>query len=101
MFKKVARSTPFWRRATHEQDMTAITLPDELWDIDQLAAYLKVGRRYVYRLTSEGRIRFNTLGGQLRFDPRDVAAFLANEAVRPGEPVLRPKRGRPRAAART
>lgn len=77
--------------------MATTVLPDELWDIDELADYLKVGRRYVYRLTSERRIRFHRIGGQLRFDPRDVAAFLANSAVHPPEPSTARRRGRPRA----
>lgn len=76
--------------------MAPTVLPDELWTIDELAAYLDMGRRYVYRLTSERRIRFYKIGNQLRFDPRDVAAFVANSAVHPPEPSTARRRGRPR-----
>ena len=58
----------------------------ELWDIDPLAAYLGVGRRFVYRLTEQRRIRFVSVGGKLRFNSVDVAAYLAHESrgrVRP------------------
>jgi excisionase family DNA binding protein len=46
----------------------------ELWDAERLAAYLDVSKHYVYRLTSEHRIRFVRVGKCLRFRPEDVAA---------------------------
>jgi excisionase family DNA binding protein len=52
----------------------------ELWAIDRLASYLGVGRRFIYRLTEEHRIRFVRVGGKLRFDPADVADYLRSEA---------------------
>jgi excisionase family DNA binding protein len=60
--------------------MDQIAALPELWDIDRLAAYLGVGRRFVYRLTEQRRIRFLRVGGKLRFDPADVADYLAREA---------------------
>jgi excisionase family DNA binding protein len=73
----------------------AAELP-ELWDIDRLAAYLGVGRRFVYRLTEERRIRFFRVGGKLRFDPADVADYLARESQEvTSEPDRRRRSGRP------
>lgn len=83
--------------------MATSTPPSELWDIDQLAEYLGTGRRFIYRLTHERRIRFHRVGKQLRFDPADVAAYLDSEAVDvSGRDIAPPKRrpGRPRATAR-
>lgn len=58
--------------------MSTTALP-ELWDIDRLAAYLGVGHRFIYRLTSEGRIRYRHVGGRLRFEPSDIEAYLQRE----------------------
>lgn len=53
----------------------AVDLP-ELWTATQLAEYLGVGRRFVYRLTEERRIPFCKMGGELRFRAADVVAFV-------------------------
>lgn len=82
---------------------TATLPPEELWSVEQLAEYLGTGKRFVYRLTSEGRIRFNRIGKSLRFDPADVAEFLEREKCGPpsapaaGAAASSGSRGRPRA----
>ena len=53
----------------------------ELWDAARLAGYLGVTKHYVYRLTSEHRIRFVRVGKCLRFRPDDVAVWLDSQAV--------------------
>ncbi|MCB1032130.1 MAG: helix-turn-helix domain-containing protein, partial [Acidimicrobiales bacterium] len=53
--------------------MSTPTLPEELWDIERLAEFLGASKRFVYRLTSERRIRYYRVAGSLRFDPDDVA----------------------------
>jgi excisionase family DNA binding protein len=73
--------------------------PPELWDIDMVTTYLGTGRRFVYRITQERRIRYLKIGGALRFDPADVAAFVEREKSRndpapAGPPAART--GRPR-----
>lgn len=69
----------------------------ELWDAERLAAYLDVSKHYVYRLTSEHRIRFLRVGKCLRFRPEDVAAWLETQAVDAlSISVAKPRRGRPR-----
>lgn len=85
--------------------MSTPTLPEELWDIERLVAFLGVSKRFVYRLTSERRIRYYRVAGSLRFDPDDVAAYLSNEAITPTSmtvtvhPAERRRAGRPRATA--
>ena len=69
----------------------------ELWNADRLAGYLGVSKHYVYRLTSEHRIRFVRVGKCLRFRPEDVAAWLESQAVDAvSMSVAKPRRGRPR-----
>jgi excisionase family DNA binding protein len=73
--------------------------PSELWDREKLAAYLGTGDRFIYRITSERRIRYQKIGGELRFDPADIAAFLKREKAKndPDPPVPpSPRAGRPR-----
>ncbi len=55
----------------------------ELWDAERLAGYLGVSKHYVYRLTSEHRIRFVRVGKGLRFRPGDVVAWLESQSVAP------------------
>ena len=69
----------------------------ELWDAQRLAEYLGVTKHYVYRLTSEHRIRFVRVGKCLRFRPDDVAAWLDAQAVDvASESTVQARRGRPR-----
>lgn len=42
-------------------------LPDEILTIDEVATYLKAGKRTVYRLASSGDIPAFKLGGTWRF----------------------------------
>jgi excisionase family DNA binding protein len=71
----------------------------ELWGVDELAlaAYLGVGKAFVYTLTSQRRIRFVRVGKTVRFRRADVLAWLESETV--SEAKLAPvpaRRGRPR-----
>jgi excisionase family DNA binding protein len=81
---------------------TTAGAPPELWNIDQVAECLGAKRRFIYRITSERRIRFLKIGGELRFAPEDVAEFIERERSRndPADPAPRatqPRRsGRPR-----
>jgi excisionase family DNA binding protein len=74
--------------------MEPTSLP-ELWDIDRLADFLGVGRRFVYRLTEEHRIRFLLIGGRLKFRPGDVADYLDREAKDVAPVSARRRSGRP------
>jgi len=73
----------------------------ELWGVDELAAYLGVTKHFVYRLTSEHRIRFVRVGKTVRFRPSDVEAWLDAETVEAAGAEPTPiRRGRPRNADR-
>jgi len=75
--------------------------PVELWGVDDLAAHLGVTKHFVYRLTSEHRIRFVRVGKTVRFRPSDVEAWLDAETVEAAGAEPTPiRRGRPRNADR-
>ena len=56
---------------------------DEILTIDEVAAYLKAGKRTVYRLAASGKLPAFKLGGTWRFRRSDldewIAANLANK----------------------
>lgn len=52
--------------------------PDEILTIDEVAAYLKVGKRTVYRLASSGKIPAFKLGGTWRFRRAELAQWIAS-----------------------
>ena len=73
----------------------------ELWNAERLAGYLGVSKHYVYRLTSEHRIRFARVGKGLRFRPEDVVFWLESQSVAPAPLApIRARRGRPRSRDR-
>ena len=45
-------------------------------DIDQLAEYLNLGKRTVYRLVADGEIPYARIGGALRFPSWSIDAWL-------------------------
>jgi len=61
---------------------TPIRREDQLHDAASAAAYLRCGRRLIYRLVSERRVRFTRAG-------RELAVFLA---VRPRHLPRQPQR---------
>lgn len=52
--------------------------PDEILTIDEVAAYLKAGKRTVYRLASSGQIPAFKLGGTWRFRRAELDQWIAN-----------------------
>lgn len=56
---------------------------DQLHDVVSAAAYLRCGRRLIYRLVSERRVRFTRAGRELRFWQSDLDAYLASRSVPP------------------
>lgn len=56
-------------------------LPDHLLDVSGLAEHLGVNVRHIRRLVAERRIPFIKWGHLIRFDPRDVAEWLAQARV--------------------
>jgi excisionase family DNA binding protein len=61
----------------------------ELISIDQLAGRLGITVRHVRRLVAERRVPYYKVGRLVRFDPRELAAWLDTRRVpgaeRPGE----------------
>jgi len=52
--------------------------PDEILTIDEVAAYLKAGKRTVYRLASSCQIPAFKLGGTWRFRRAELDQWIAN-----------------------
>lgn len=53
--------------------------PDEILTIDEVAAYLKAGKRTVYRLASSGTIPAFKLGGTCRFRRAELDQWIAGQ----------------------
>nr|WP_249902415.1 helix-turn-helix domain-containing protein [Sphingobium sp. Ndbn-10] len=62
--------------------------PDEILTIEEVAAYLKAGRRTVYRLAANGQIPAFKLGGVWRFRRAELERWIA---ARIGTHEERPK----------
>jgi excisionase family DNA binding protein len=60
----------------------------QLHDVDGAADYLRCGRRLIYRLVAERRVKFTYAGRSLRFWHSDLDAYLAARAVEPIDPPL-------------
>lgn len=51
--------------------------PDEILTIDEVATYLKAGKRTVYRLAASGKIPAFKLGGTWRFRRSELDSWIA------------------------
>lgn len=60
---------------------TSRKTPGRLLDIEQAAEYLGVTERWVRRAIADRRIPFSRVGRLVRFDPRDLDAYLASNRV--------------------
>jgi excisionase family DNA binding protein len=54
-----------------------------LWDIDDVAAYLKMPKSTIYKLTSKGLIPHKKIGNHLRFDPEEIREWLDLKTISP------------------
>ncbi|CAJ0893889.1 methylation-associated defense system helix-turn-helix domain-containing protein MAD1 [Ralstonia flatus] len=52
--------------------------PDEILTIDEVATYLKAGKRTVYRLAASGKIPAFKLGGTWRFRRDELNQWIAS-----------------------
>lgn len=52
--------------------------PDEILTIDEVAAYLKAGKRTVYRLAASSKLPAFKLGGTWRFRRSDLDQWIAS-----------------------
>jgi excisionase family DNA binding protein len=53
-----------------------VTDPESLWDTDQMAAHLRVGRRTVQQMVRDRRVPFVKVGRSTRFHPATVEKWL-------------------------
>lgn len=52
--------------------------PDEILTIDEVSAFLKAGKRTVYRLAASGKLPAFKLGGTWRFRRSDLDNWIAS-----------------------
>ncbi|ASM99830.1 helix-turn-helix domain-containing protein [Xanthomonas citri pv. malvacearum] len=67
--------------------------PDEILTIEEVAAYLKAGRRTVYRLAANGQIPAFKLGGTWRFRRTELDRWIAARIGTQGKST--PNKGKP------
>jgi excisionase family DNA binding protein len=53
----------------------------EILTLDELATYLKAGKRTVYRLTSSGQIPAFKLGGTWRFSRSEIERWIKQQSA--------------------
>lgn len=53
----------------------------EILTLEELAAYLKAGKRTVYRLASNGQIPAFKLGGTWRFSKADIEGWIKQQST--------------------
>lgn len=54
---------------------------DEIFTLDDVAAYLKVGKRTVYRLAAAKRIPAFKVGGTWRFSRTDIDSWIKQQSI--------------------
>jgi excisionase family DNA binding protein len=54
---------------------------DEILTLDEVAAYLKAGKRTVYRLAADKKIPAFKLGGTWRFRKADLEQWIAQQTT--------------------
>jgi excisionase family DNA binding protein len=59
--------------------------PDEILTIDEVAAYLKAGKRTVYRLAASGEMPAFKLGGTWRFRRGELDRWIAGRIGKAGD----------------
>lgn len=52
--------------------------PNEILTVDEVASYLKAGKRTVYRLAASGKLPAFKLGGTWRFRRSDLDQWIAS-----------------------
>ena len=55
--------------------------PDEILTIDEVAAYLKAGKRTVYRLAAAKKIPAFKVGGSWRFSLVDIDHWIKQQSI--------------------
>jgi len=61
---------------TQSNELEMNSINDKWLTIDELAAYLKMGRTKLYTLSQKGEIPGNKIGSQWRFDREEIDAWI-------------------------
>jgi excisionase family DNA binding protein len=61
--------------------------PNEILTIDEVAAYLKAGKRTVYRLAASGQLPAFKLGGTWRFRRGELDRWIASRIGKAADDV--------------
>jgi excisionase family DNA binding protein len=80
--------------------MTAYSDDELLLTVDEVAAWLKVEPRYVYRLASSGALLRVYVGRYVRVPAASVRAYIKSNTVEVATPPIRPRRPGARARRR-
>lgn len=84
----------FARPVTRPRTRPSVPTHDGLWDANDVAAYLKVSRSWVYHRAEAGQLPCVRVGGLLRFDPTTIRASARGEFTTTKRVVAFPKKGR-------
>lgn len=71
--------------AMHQLAAAPVRSVEVLISIPELARRLGTTVRHIRRLVAEKRIPYLKVGGLIRFDPTEIASWLEDRSVRPGE----------------
>jgi excisionase family DNA binding protein len=69
-------------------------MPEEIMTIREVAEFLKVTERTIYKLTAEGQIPSFKVGGSWRFQRADLVQWMSEKASGQSGHARRPKGGK-------
>tara|TARA_R110002072_G_scaffold302794_1_gene488779 strand:+ start:13355 stop:13540 length:186 start_codon:yes stop_codon:yes gene_type:complete len=58
---------------------------DTIWTIKEVAEYLKVNERTIYRLAASGELPAFKVGNSWRFKQADLEKWIASQAQKPSD----------------
>jgi excisionase family DNA binding protein len=66
-------------KAKHEEkSINTQRLEENLWNADDVAAFVKVSRSWVYQYAASGRLPVLKFGGNLRFNPSAIREWAGH-----------------------
>ena len=57
---------------------TVTVVPDALWDVHDVAGFLKLSASWVFKRAADGTLPTLRIGRSLRFNPEAIRAWVAN-----------------------
>lgn len=85
-----ARRTPTARESAHARTGTTAVPTDAVFTIDELAVYLKLPKRTLYKLTQEGTVPGHKVGRHWRFHRETIDQWLTSTPPTRGHKQLLP-----------